>query len=398
MHREFSGRYDRRISWDPRSRCRVVCHRRLPRGYTGHTMLDNLGLVHMNGRVYDPAIGRFLSADPYVQFPLDTQSWNRYSYVVNNPLSFTDPSGYFLSGLKKFVKKYWKPIVAIVAAVVTYGAASGWIAASAGTSAATSVTALTGSAMTGAYAGAYATAAAASAWSTAAIAGAAAGAVAGGITGGWRGAAAGAVTGGLLGAIGAHYGNRWTAGRVVAEGAVGGIGSEIQGGTFADGFKLAAGFSALRWGAYEMRQAMVAQSCSGPGPNPNCAGVSAGANGDNIKLGGGRVPEGQASYAGVSPSPLGGNQGGPGYIGIGRFGFAYQPGSLWDRLIESYAGPHDWLSSFRYLPNGNIANWTGASRSIFGIWSAAAIVPATPFAIATAFPSTVILPATLARN
>lgn len=54
----------------------------------------------MNGRVYDPAIGRFLSADPYIQFPLNTQSYNRYSYVLNNPLSFTDPSGYFLSGLK----------------------------------------------------------------------------------------------------------------------------------------------------------------------------------------------------------------------------------------------------------------------------------------------------------
>jgi len=83
------------------------------RGYTDHTMLDNLGLVHMNGRVYDPAIGRFLSADPYVQFPLDTQSWNRYSYVVNNPLSFTDPSGYFLSGLKKFVKKWGGAIISV---------------------------------------------------------------------------------------------------------------------------------------------------------------------------------------------------------------------------------------------------------------------------------------------
>jgi len=100
MHRKFSGRYERRISWDPRSRCRVVCHRRLRYGYIDHTILDNLGLVHMNGRVYDPAIGRFLSADPYIQFPLNTQSYNRYSYVLNNPLSFTDPSGYFLSGLK----------------------------------------------------------------------------------------------------------------------------------------------------------------------------------------------------------------------------------------------------------------------------------------------------------
>jgi len=65
------------------------------RGYTTHEMLDNLSLVHMNGRVYDPVVGRFLSADPYIQAPGFTQSFNRYSYTWNNPLSFTDPSGFF---------------------------------------------------------------------------------------------------------------------------------------------------------------------------------------------------------------------------------------------------------------------------------------------------------------
>ncbi|MDR7090662.1 hypothetical protein J2X05_002686 [Cellvibrio fibrivorans] len=48
----------------------------------------------MNGRVYDPELGRFMSADPFVQAPYNSQSYNRYSYVFNNPLSFTDPSGY----------------------------------------------------------------------------------------------------------------------------------------------------------------------------------------------------------------------------------------------------------------------------------------------------------------
>jgi len=64
------------------------------RGYTGHEQLDDIGLVHMNGRIYDPEIGRFLSADPYIQDPTNLQSFNRYSYVMNNPLSFTDPTGY----------------------------------------------------------------------------------------------------------------------------------------------------------------------------------------------------------------------------------------------------------------------------------------------------------------
>jgi len=63
------------------------------RGFTGHEMLDDFGLVHMNGRIYDSDLGRFLSPDPYVQVPEYSQNFNRYSYVLNNPLSYTDPSG-----------------------------------------------------------------------------------------------------------------------------------------------------------------------------------------------------------------------------------------------------------------------------------------------------------------
>lgn len=64
------------------------------RGFTGHEMLDQLDLVHMNGRVYDPQTARFLSADPILQDPLNGQSYNRYSYVLNNPTNFTDPTGF----------------------------------------------------------------------------------------------------------------------------------------------------------------------------------------------------------------------------------------------------------------------------------------------------------------
>ena len=64
------------------------------RGFTDHEHLGNNGLIHMNGRVYDPAIARFVSADPFVDGVMNTQGWNRYSYVGNNPLSYTDPSGY----------------------------------------------------------------------------------------------------------------------------------------------------------------------------------------------------------------------------------------------------------------------------------------------------------------
>jgi RHS repeat-associated protein len=65
--------------------------------FTGHEQLDHLDLVHMNGRVYQPLLGRFISADPFVQDPFNSQSLNRYSYVFNNPLTFTDPSGFCAS-------------------------------------------------------------------------------------------------------------------------------------------------------------------------------------------------------------------------------------------------------------------------------------------------------------
>ena len=63
------------------------------RGYTGHEMLPHYDLINMNGRLYDPYLARFLSPDNYVQLPDFSQSFNRYSYCLNNPLKYTDPSG-----------------------------------------------------------------------------------------------------------------------------------------------------------------------------------------------------------------------------------------------------------------------------------------------------------------
>ncbi|MDR2002373.1 MAG: glycohydrolase toxin TNT-related protein, partial [Prevotella sp.] len=63
------------------------------RGYTGHEHLAEFGLINMNGRMYDPVLGRFLSPDPYVQSPLFSQNFNRYAYCWNNPLRFNDPDG-----------------------------------------------------------------------------------------------------------------------------------------------------------------------------------------------------------------------------------------------------------------------------------------------------------------
>ena len=86
----------REINWQAMSEPAILAFSTTltTRGFTGHEMLDPVGLVHMNGRVYDPELGRFLSADPFVQDITNLQSWNRYAYVLNNPLSYTDPTGF----------------------------------------------------------------------------------------------------------------------------------------------------------------------------------------------------------------------------------------------------------------------------------------------------------------
>jgi len=83
----------------------------------------------MDGRVYDPRLGRFLSPDPYVQDPTYSQSLNRYSYVWNNPLRYTDPTGYrtWWDNFKAWGKKHKQAVVTgvtiVVAAAVTIGTA-----------------------------------------------------------------------------------------------------------------------------------------------------------------------------------------------------------------------------------------------------------------------------------
>lgn len=84
------------------------------RGFTGHEHLDDVGIVHMNGRTYDPIVGRFMQPDPLIQFEDHAQSFNRYSYVLNNPLNATDPTGHFV--------QFFPAVMAFVGSNVAAGA------------------------------------------------------------------------------------------------------------------------------------------------------------------------------------------------------------------------------------------------------------------------------------
>ncbi len=98
----------------------------------GGTLTDNVSLVHMNGRVYDPVIGRFLSPDRVVEQAGNSQSLNPYSYVQNRVLTLTDPTGLVTdSGKPRDGGSNYGPVLAYMisthprlAASIGFGAAS----------------------------------------------------------------------------------------------------------------------------------------------------------------------------------------------------------------------------------------------------------------------------------
>ncbi|MCY1662608.1 RHS repeat-associated core domain-containing protein [Chryseobacterium sp. SL1] len=67
----------------------------IDRGYTSHEHLSEVSIIHMNGRLYDPLLRRFLNADENIQDPANTQNYNKYGYVMNNPMMYSDPDGEF---------------------------------------------------------------------------------------------------------------------------------------------------------------------------------------------------------------------------------------------------------------------------------------------------------------
>ncbi|MCO4321229.1 RHS repeat-associated core domain-containing protein [Aliidiomarina quisquiliarum] len=166
------------------------------RGYTGHTMVNDMDVIHMGGRTYNPVLGRFMQADPFIQAGTNLQNYNRYSYVLNNPLSYTDPSGYFFKKLSTTFGRF-TPLLSIAIMVIPGAQPLG-------------VTMLQGF-----FAGGIAT-----------------------------GNLRGAIVGGLTAGMGKSLGGLKGVGGFMSRGIVGGAASSVQGGKFSHGF-VSAGASSL---------------------------------------------------------------------------------------------------------------------------------------------------------
>ncbi len=352
------------------------------RGFTGHEMVDAVGLVHMNGRIYDAKLGRFLQADPFVQSPSNSQSYNRYSYVMNNPLVYSDPSGYF--SLRDLAK-----VAAVVAvSVASYGAASSW---------ATGVGIQT-------YGGAMAITGAqyASVSTIAGIVGGAAAGFAGGVSmAAFSGASfgdslktgvKGAFSGAVFGGIGGHYGETWNSSRVAANSLAGGVNSKLNGKEFHEGAKVSMVVSLLTLANYKMRRQMIKQSeINGDNIGKDSGGFFA--DGRGI-AGTRRIPN--PEYGLVSDAlpylkcdgPAGGCQGPIKQINdVGsRLGpVSYESGDLLDLVSESFAGPHDWLSNrvgmYDAMGNGMDRSGNRVSGMFYEAVSYGLIPIAVPFSV-----------------
>jgi RHS repeat-associated protein len=390
----------------------------LDRGFTGHEHLDEVSLIHMNGRVYDPVIGRFLSADPFVQAPEYSQSLNRYSYVLNNPLSMTDPDGLFFHGLTKFLGKVFSSTVGRVAISIVAGYLTMGIGPAVGEFFHLSATigSAAGFGLGSSFAGALLSGGGLGDALRAGFLGALTSGLGAGTGSLFSGAqfdllsyaedvAAHGVTQGLSRvAKGDKFEHGFLSGvvdRIFSPGGkslfdqdpvlhtltsavIGGTASELGGGKFANGAATTAFITGATHIALGMRSQMIAQSRLELDPDrSNSTGKSAGFWGDGFKLGGGRFD----ALHKFAESLLGGRQ-----SGVGKFlTIPYAPGSTLDRLVEAYAGPHDFLNSgYWYDATGNIdvSVYSSVASEGFGtLLNVVNVVIATPLVVPSMVPS-----------
>ncbi len=303
--------------------------------FTSQELDIETGLYYYNARYYNPVLGRFISADTIVPDPTNPQALNRYSYVLNNPIKYTDPSGHgWFKKLKRKVKGFFKAlkkpknlfaIAAVVAAGYFIGPAVGNFISHLGIAGGMGPPSLT-MAKIGSITGA-------------AVGGAVGGAAASAITGGdiGKGAAMGAFGGAAFGAAGV-YTKIGTLANVAASAAAGGVVSKVSGGKFIDGAFL----SAMTAGARYLYNKVVHFDIT-------------------WKKGGKAVPKSLGDY------PV------EGANNVGQYSRIIDPKSLWreggrvSRFanqvpgINAVAGLHDVFQV-------SLSNWNGPiARSIFNI-------------------------------
>jgi len=203
------------------------------RGYTGHKMDAEVGLINMNARLYDPVIGRFISADVTIDTPSDMQTYNRFTYVMNNPFAHTDPSGNW--SWHNFFKAAKPVVIVIVAVAVAYFAPPLGASVASGLGA----TGTAATVISGAVVGT--------------AAGFAAGATGAGLYGGnlgdmWSAGLQAAGAGAIMGGVGGYYGNAWSLGRVGVTSVAGGFAAKSVGGSWNQGVKMAGAFAMVNYG------------------------------------------------------------------------------------------------------------------------------------------------------
>ncbi|MEK7207661.1 MAG: FG-GAP-like repeat-containing protein [Pseudomonadota bacterium] len=346
------------------------------RGYTGHEHDDEIGLINMNAREYDYVIGRFITPDTIIPGGTNSQAFNRYSYVNNNPLSFTDPTGH--SRLSRAVRRVvnahkrvidWheravekaknseavRMVVAAAAAYYTAGAASSWFLSSASGSAfatsafASESLAYAYGAQTAIYVGGGI------------VGGAAAGAVSGGTMCGSDCARSGAKGGAIAGGIfaGANLMSEdWNAyGRVGTKGVAGGLSNDLQGRSFSAGFR----YNSLYYGAQEYTDSLASgKTTTVPG------------SGKLDTVGGRAILPGGPGNASIFSKIAMSQEGAPSW---------WDPCTACRNLVVDVSKVHDTGNSFMYsggyfAPTGNVI-----LDSLADVYSFSTMLPAASFTL-----------------
>ena len=353
--------------------------------FTGQRLDAETGLYFFNARYYDAAIGRFIQPDSYVQSPGNPQMLNRYSYALNNPIQFNDPSGHFIQ------------FVLAIAWVAFQGAVGGAIFG--GLMAAITGGDILQGMLSGAITGAFT-----------AVGGFVGAMAAGALNAHIQGAdpLRGAIAGGFNFLAGAAFhasgyitmdkANLGTYMKYITESSVFGFGTGfvdalIYGASVEDalnsglrGAAIGAGMAAMNSAATAMQKNVRSTSnFRSDGTKIDTSQHSNGFRGSNDKAAGARWVWEKGGLNDDPGSIFGGTQDKAGKM----LGMNYQKGSWPDMVQEFYSGPHDWLNGIFCGKYDEFGYYTDAANVIQGTFSglmnAVDLFIATPFTASSAY-------------